>query len=87
MFFSPSVDRKAGGQFYAPAVMNGKLILTGVGGPAGASYTWLTSTNVAASLVNWTTNSTGVFDSVGGFSNGFPINASEPIRFFRLKTP
>jgi hypothetical protein len=70
-----------------PTVAGGNLVLTGVGGPAGSSYTWLTSTNVAAPLANWTTNTSGVFDGSGGFSNAFPINASERVRLFRLKTP
>ena len=37
----------------------GNLILTGAGGPPGASYTWLTSTNVAAPVATWTTGATG----------------------------
>jgi autotransporter-associated beta strand protein len=68
-------------------VSGGNLILQGVGGPPGASYSWLTSPNVTAPMSTWTTNSTGVFDGSGGFSNAFPINASIPARFFRLKTP
>ena len=75
-------------RFNPATVAGGKLILTGVGGPLGASYNWLTSTNVAAPIANWTTNLTGVvFDGSGGFSNAFPINTSERARFFRLKTP
>ena len=70
-----------------PTVAGGNLILTGVGGPAGASYTWLTSTNVAAPLAFWKTNSTGVFDSSGGFSNAFRISQSAPPQFFWLRTP
>jgi len=70
-----------------PVSSGGNLILTGVGGPPGASYAWLTSTNVAAPLSTWTTNSTGVFDSSAGFSNAIPIISSEPKRFFLLKTP
>ena len=68
-------------------VSGGNLILQGAGGPPGASYKWITSTNVAAPLPTWTTNSTGVFDGSGGFSNAFPISTSVPARFFRLKTP
>ena len=70
-----------------PTVAGGNLVLTGAGGPPGASYTWLTSTNVAAPLAFWKTNSTGVFDSSGGFSNAFPINHSVPGLFFELRTP
>jgi autotransporter-associated beta strand protein len=70
-----------------PTVVGGNLILTGVGGPPGSGYTWLTSTNVVALLSTWTTNFTGVFDGSGGFSNAFPINTTERARFFRLRTP
>jgi hypothetical protein len=71
----------------APHVSGGNLILTGTGGTAGGTYSWLTSTNVAAPLANWTTDTTGVFDGSGGFSNAFPINPSVPARFFQLRTP
>lgn len=66
---------------------NGNLILTGVGGTAGGSYSWLTTTNVTNPLANWTTNTTGVFNGSGAFSNAIPINPTEATRFFRLKTP
>ena len=71
----------------APHVSGGNLILTGTGGTAGGTYSWLTSINVAAPLANWTTDTTGVFDGSGGFSNAFPINPSVPARFFQLRTP
>jgi len=67
------------------SVSGGFLTLVGAGGPPGASYTWLTATDVGAPV--WTTNSTGTFNGSGGFSNAFPINVSEPARFFRLQTP
>ena len=62
-------------------------MLAGSGGMPGGAYSWLTSTNVAAPLSKWTTNTTGVFDSNGGFSNAIPINTNEPAAFFQLKTP
>jgi autotransporter-associated beta strand protein len=67
-------------------VSGGNLVLQGAGGPPGTSYSWLTSTNVTAPISAWTTNSTGVFDSNGNFSNAFPTT-TVPARFFRLKTP
>ena len=70
-----------------PHVSGGNLILTGTGGTAGGTYSWLASTNVAAPLANWTTDTTGVSDGSGGFSNSFPINPSVPARFFQLRTP
>jgi autotransporter-associated beta strand protein len=70
-----------------PFVSGGNLILTGLGGPPGAGYTWLTSTNVAAPVAAWTTQVTGVFDSNGIASNAVPTGTSGRVRFFRLRTP
>ena len=70
-----------------PTITDGNLILTGSGGVAGTGYTWLTSTNVAAPAAAWTTNNTGTFDSAGAFSNTIPVSTTEPVRFFRLRTP
>jgi hypothetical protein len=68
-------------------ISGGNFILTGVGGPAGASYTWLTHTNVGAPVATWTTSATGIFDSNGAASNAVPTNPTEKARFFRLRTP
>jgi hypothetical protein len=68
-------------------VSDGNLILAGTGGKAGADYTWLTATNLATPLPEWTTNTTGTFNSSGDFSNSISINRSEPQRYFRLSTP
>jgi hypothetical protein len=38
-------------------------------------------------LTEWTTNSTGVFDGSGAFSNAIPIIPSQPGRFFVLRIP
>ena len=72
--------------FNAPVLAaNGSLILTGGGGIPGTGYTWLTTTNLATPLANWTTNSTGVFDANGAYSNSLPTGASA--RFYRLRQP
>jgi hypothetical protein len=72
--------------FHAPFVSGGNLILTGTGTP-GNSYVLLTSTNVAAPVAAWTTNTTGVFNGAGVFSNAIPLSVSPPAHFFRLRTP
>ena len=72
---------------HPPTVTAGNLILQGTGGTPLGSYSWLTSTNVAAPSANWTTNLAGAFDGSGAFSNAFPINTGEPARFFRMKSP
>jgi hypothetical protein len=63
------------------------LVLTGSGGTPGAAYAWLTSTNLATPLAEWTTNTSGTFNSSGDFSNSISINPAEPEVYFRLKTP
>jgi hypothetical protein len=68
-------------------VSGGNLILTGTGGSPNSSYTWLTTTNVRAPVASWTTNTTGVLDGNGAFSNAIPINAATPASFFRLRMP
>jgi hypothetical protein len=65
----------------------GNLIFTGTGGAAGSGYTLLTTTNAATPLANWQTNSTGVFDSSGNFSNSIPVLHSGTGQFFRLRIP
>jgi len=70
-----------------PRVSGGNLILTGTGGSPSAGYTWLTATNVATPLANWTTNTTGALDGSGAFSNAFPVDATQPTKFFRLRLP
>ena len=70
-----------------PEVSGGNLILTGAGGTPGSTYSWLTATNLATPISNWTTNTTGVFDTGGAFSNAIPVNTSTPAQFFLLKTP
>jgi hypothetical protein len=63
-----------------------KLILTGVGGIPNGSYVWQAATNLSPP-VNWITNSTGVLDGSGVFSNAIPINPAQSPMFFRLRTP
>jgi hypothetical protein len=67
-------------------VSGGNLVLAGTGGAAGAAFAWLTSTILAAPLSEWTTNTTGTFDSSGGFSTSIAITHSEPGQYFVLKT-
>jgi hypothetical protein len=68
-------------------VSGGNLVLVGSGGKADAAYAWLTTTNLATPLSEWTTNTTGTFNSSGGFSNSISIDKEVPQQFFRLSTP
>ncbi|MDR3459655.1 MAG: autotransporter-associated beta strand repeat-containing protein [Verrucomicrobiae bacterium] len=65
----------------------GNVVLTGSGGAPGSGYTWLTATNVAAPSATWTTNSAGLFDGSGAFSNSIPVIPAESGRYFRLRIP
>jgi hypothetical protein len=66
------------------AISGGTVILTGSGGTEGSGYTLLTSTNLVG---GWTTDLTGTFGPGGSFSNGIPVNATNPAVFFRLRSP
>jgi hypothetical protein len=68
-----------------PKISGGNLILTGVGGTPGAGYTLVTTTNLAAPII-WTTNSTGILDGTGAFSNSIPVGTA-PARFFWVHVP
>jgi len=68
-------------------VSGGNFILTGNGGTAGGHYTVLTATNPVIPVASWTTNVSGTLNGSGAFSNAIPINVSEPVRFFRVRTP
>jgi hypothetical protein len=68
-------------------VSGGNLIVTGTGGTPDAGYTLLSTTNVAISVANWTTNSTGTLDGAGAFSHPIPISALQQGSFFRLRLP
>lgn len=76
-----------------PAAINsvtfsgGKLNISGSGGAANATYSLLTSTNVAAPLSAWTTNVVGTFDGNGLFTNSITPTSGEPTRFYLIKTP
>ena len=70
----------------SPRASAGNLILTGTGGTPNSPYTWLTTTNLSVPI-NWITNTTGMLDGAGAFSNSIRINVSQPASFFRLRLP
>jgi autotransporter-associated beta strand protein len=65
---------------------NGKLVMSGTNGPAGAQYRILTTTNVALPVANWTPVWTNVFGTSGGYgyTNTPGVN---PAGFFLLVSP
>ena len=63
------------------------LVLTGTNGyPLSSSYTLLSTTNLSAPIT-WTTNTTGMLDGTGSFSNAIPINPAQQAVFFQLRIP
>lgn len=63
------------------------LVLSGTNGPAGGTYSLLSSTNVALPLSDWTAVGSGVFDTNGNFTLTNGLDASFPQRFLRLQVP
>jgi hypothetical protein len=63
------------------------LIFTGTGGAANGDYVVLSSTNVAAPLLNWLPMTSNLFDASGNFLFTNPINPARPQEFYRLKQP
>lgn len=63
------------------------LILNGTDGTAGGAYSVLTSTNLAASLANWTPVASNVYDSSGNFSVTNVLSHNNPAQFYIIKQP
>ena len=66
---------------------SGQLVFQGTNGTPGGGYSVLSSTNVAAPLTAWLTNTTGTFTGTGTFSNAVPVNAAVPQDFYLLRVP
>jgi hypothetical protein len=74
--------------FISSAGMAGNgFVFGGTGGVAGANFYLLGSTNLAASLTNWTRRLTNQFDGNGNFNftNAFDPNSSST--FYQLQVP
>jgi hypothetical protein len=68
-------------------VSGGNLIFNGTGGTANASYSVLTTTNLATPLSNWILLSTGSFDGSGAFSVTNPISSGISQSFYTIRIP
>lgn len=71
-------------QFDPPQRQGTNLVLTGAGGPPGARYFLLTSTNITVPLANWTVIATNNFETNGRFSLIIPIDPAVHRRFFTI---
>jgi autotransporter-associated beta strand protein len=63
------------------------LVFGGTNGTAGTPYYVLSSTNVAAPLVNWTRTATNLFEAGGGFRVTNSISSGASQMFFVIQLP
>jgi hypothetical protein len=68
-------------------VVSGKLVFSGTNGTPGASYSVISSTNVALPTASWPVDSTGTFDGTGAFRCTNAINPAIPAKFLMLRVP
>jgi len=66
------------------AVVSGNFTISGNGGIPNANYQILASSDIAASLNQWTVVANGVFDANGNFSASIPVNGNAQ-QYFALK--
>jgi len=76
-----------GPQFGSVTRSGGGLIFSGTGGAALGDYVVLSSTNVAAPLLNWLPVTSNLFDASGNFNFTNPINPARSQEFYRLRLP
>jgi len=82
------VAAPGGGPQFGNVTRSGSaLIFSGTGGAANGDYVVLSSTNVAAPLLNWLPISSNLFDAGGNFQFTNPINPARPQEFYRLLQP
>jgi hypothetical protein len=82
------VTAPGGGPQFGPVTRSGSdLIFSGTGGVANGDYVVLSSTNVAAPLINWLPVTSNLFDASGIFLFTNPINPARSQEFYRLRLP
>jgi autotransporter-associated beta strand protein len=75
-------------QIGSTSVSGNAVTLSGAGGPAGATYYVLESTNAALPLAQWTRVATNTFDGSGNFSwTGTPHVPVLPAAFYLISAP
>jgi hypothetical protein len=66
-------------------ILNGNLVVSGMGGPDGMPYDVQVTTNLIAA--EWTSLSTNQFDSGGNFVFTNAVSPSSPQSYYRLQLP
>jgi autotransporter-associated beta strand protein len=69
------------------SIVNGKLAMSGTGGVTNGTYYVLTTTNLAAPVMNWTRSLTNQFDGNGNFNFSNILNSPASQTFYRLLVP
>ena len=67
------------------AISGSDLIFSGTNGVANRNYVVLTSTNLAAPLINWVALFTNSFDANGAFNFTNSISSGNPQQFYRIQ--
>jgi hypothetical protein len=62
------------------------VVVSGSGGGANGTYYVLTTTNLAAPIINWESVATNTFDESGNFSFTHPVDSTSPQRFFLIQS-
>jgi trimeric autotransporter adhesin len=70
-----------------PSIAGNNMVLSGAGGPTGATFIVLQSTNVEAPLASWTPLWTNQFDAYGTFGHTNAYHPNVPQQFFRYRVP
>jgi hypothetical protein len=63
------------------------IVVVASGGPPGATYRLLASTNAALPIAQWTPIATNVFNSSGGSSYTNAIKSGLPAQLYRVAVP
>ncbi len=69
------------------ALVGTNLVFSGTGGGPWATFTVLSSTNLALPLANWTVERTGNFDGAGAFTLTNPVVPGTPVKFYTVRVP
>jgi autotransporter-associated beta strand protein len=73
---------------FSSVVLNGtNLVISGINGPAFASYRVWNSTNLATAIASWTAIATNSFDGSGNFSFTNAVNPAKPVQFYDISVP
>ncbi|HSU55840.1 MAG TPA: hypothetical protein VLT36_17425 [Candidatus Dormibacteraeota bacterium] len=63
------------------------MSVVGSGGPPGAPFHLVTSTDLTVPTAQWTSALSNLFDSSGNFRFTNAVPANVPARFFRISVP